>query len=68
MTNLHFSEFDPALRVVVDPVDIHWLVMDKMMNVAEDLYKQVKAQQAAPKVYVAVKGKKKKKFRENNPW
>ena len=69
LTNLHFSEFDPALRVVVDPADIQWLIMNRMMDVAEDLYKQVKAQQAAPKVYVAVKGKKKKKkFRENNPW
>ena len=67
MTNHHFTDFDPALRIVVDPTEIRWPIMDKMMVVAEDLYKHVKEQKATPKVSTIVKVKK-KKFRENNPW
>ena len=44
------------------------MVLDKMMTVAEDLYQKVKEQKGAVKLPEVVGAKKKKKFKDMNPW
>ena len=67
LTNLHFTDFDPALRIDANPSDLHWQVLNKFMVIAEDLYREVKEQKGS-KVPAAVKTRKGRNFREKNPW
>jgi len=67
LTNRHFTDFDPSLRIAVNPGEIQWLVLDKVMAVAEDLYRQVQEEKAANVPSVG-KTKKGRRFREQNPW
>jgi len=41
LTNSHFADFDPALRVAANPGELQWQVLDKFMAIAEDLYREV---------------------------
>ena len=42
LTNEHYAQFDETLRIEVDVMKVKWLVMDKLMGVAEDIYQEVK--------------------------
>ena len=47
LTNGDFTLFDPARRISVDPTKLEWIVLPRMMEVAENLYKETQAARAA---------------------
>ena len=53
LTNGHFNQFDPKLRMEINIADFKWLIMDKMLKVAEDVYQEVKSRREARRVTAA---------------
>ena len=68
LTNGDFAAFDASRRVHVKVAEISWLILPRMLEVAEQIYEQVrksKADGGPPKAstpHVA------SSFRQRNPW
>jgi len=68
LTNGAFCSFDPRRRLQIDPTNIEWLVLPRLLEVSEDLYKDIhelKASQCAAK---AAPHRRTPGFRQANPW
>ena len=65
-----FSLFDTRKGVVVDLEEIRWLVLPRMLVVAEGIYKGVQGRKAgrAPARLEGPRPKAKAKLRQREPW
>ena len=70
LTNGDFSLFDTQKRVVVDLKEIRWLVLPRMLVVAEGIYEAVQGRKAgrAPARLEEPRPRAKAKLRQREPW
>jgi hypothetical protein len=70
LTNGDFSLFDTKKRVVVDLEEIRWLVLPRMLVVAEGIYEAVQGRKAgrAPARLEEPRPRAKAKLRQREPW
>ena len=69
LTNEDFSGFDPMRRVAVQLSDVKWIVLDKMMDVSENLYKDVRRlREGMPHGFGRLRKATGGSLRERGPW
>ena len=68
LTNGDFASFDAKLRVNVDVTGISWLILPRVLEVAEQIYEQVRRAKKEVGPPKAVAHHKAGSFRQLNPW
>ena len=74
LTNADFGAFSEDRRMRVEVAEVKWIVLDKLMDVARDLYAEVRRrrEQRGPRAggpgHGRPEGRPKKKLREVHPW
>jgi len=68
LTNGVFTAFDASRRIEVDPRRIKWLVLPKMLETAEQLYKHVQEVKAGGGPPKAAAARPAASFRQRQPW
>ena len=68
LTNGDFASFDVKLRVNVNVSEISWLILPRMLEVAEQIYEQVRRSKNGGGPPKAVAHHRSGSFRQLNPW
>ena len=68
LTNGEFGDFDPNLRVAVDVETLPFLVLPRLMVIAEELYAETQRLRAAGPPPAPGRAGPRKKLRESDPW
>ena len=68
LTNHDFSAFSPDKRLNIDPENLGLIIMPELLDVAENLYKDIVARRSRKAEGPAGGTKKKAKLRETDPW
>ena len=67
-TNGHFASFDMNRRVDVDVSKVSWLIIPRMLEVAQQIYERVRTSKLEGGPPKAEAPPKQRKFRQLNPW
>ena len=74
LTNEHFTHFNKDLRIDVDVLKIDWIVLNRLMGVAEEIYRDVKDMREArmsepPAQRVGrIRRRPEERLRARDPW
>jgi len=68
LTNGAYGSFDPRRRLPVDPARIEWLVLPRLLEVSEALYKDIQELKSAKGAANAAPHRRAHGFRQANPW
>ena len=70
LSNLDFSNFDPARRIQVRPKEIPWLILEEVMTASKDIFDQVVLERDVPQARTTTTNFKRKRrpLRQTDPW